>query len=319
VFGELCATRPELANGETVQLLLHGATYNHSYWDFGTIDGVSYSYARDLAAAGFPTFALDQIGSGRSSRPLSTAISLQSAAYVAHEVVQNLLRGGIGGTRFGKVIVVGHSLGSGVAWAEAGTYDDVAGVVITGAVHSTTVFFSTALGSDFYSASLDPRFVGAGVDPGYLTTRPGTRGTLFYNGADTNPSVVAEDEETKDVFSSTELTTGLPTLESSAATQQITVPVIDILGGDDNLFCGAEVDGATYDCSSGAAVAAEEAPDYAPAAQLRACVVPGSGHDINLALNHALEEADAAVWSDEYVGQRGIPTTRSRTLPIVCS
>jgi hypothetical protein len=77
IFGELCATPSELANGETVQLLIHGATYNHSYWDFGTVDGVSYSYARDLAAVGFPTFAIDEAGTGRSSHPLSTDITIQ--------------------------------------------------------------------------------------------------------------------------------------------------------------------------------------------------------------------------------------------------
>src|SRR5882724_11713677 len=34
VSGELCATPAELAVGGTVQLLIHGATYNHSYWNF---------------------------------------------------------------------------------------------------------------------------------------------------------------------------------------------------------------------------------------------------------------------------------------------
>jgi hypothetical protein len=32
--------------------------------------------------------------------------------------------------------------------------------------------------------------------------------------------------------------------------------------------------------------------------------VPLSGHSINLALNHGLEERDAIAWSREFVGQR---------------
>ena len=52
VSGELCATQEELQAGTTVQLLIHGATYNHDYWDFGTINGVRYSFARDVAAHG---------------------------------------------------------------------------------------------------------------------------------------------------------------------------------------------------------------------------------------------------------------------------
>ena len=68
VSGELCATPSERHAGTTVQLLIHGATYNYEYWDFGRFDGAEYSYARNVAAAGIPTFAFDQLGSGSSSR-----------------------------------------------------------------------------------------------------------------------------------------------------------------------------------------------------------------------------------------------------------
>jgi hypothetical protein len=69
VSGELCSTPGERRAGATVQLLIAGSTYTHSHWDFGTIDGTDYSYARCVAAGGFPTFAIDPIGSGASSRP----------------------------------------------------------------------------------------------------------------------------------------------------------------------------------------------------------------------------------------------------------
>jgi hypothetical protein len=38
------------------------------------------------------------------------------------------------------------------------------------------------------------------------------------------------------------------------------------------------------------------------AEQIHACVVPGSGHDISLALNNRLQVADAADWSNSSVG-----------------
>jgi pimeloyl-ACP methyl ester carboxylesterase len=317
ITGELCATPVELASGETVQLLIHGATYNHTYWDFGTIDGVSYSYARDLAAAGFATFAIDEIGAGQSSHPLSSDITIDVAAYVAHEIVQDLRDGVIAHTKFAKVIEVGHSFGSFTTWVEAATYHDVAGAIITGAAHDTTVF-SESIAADSYPAIDDPKFADSGLDPGYLTTKPGTRGSIFYNPADSDPNVIAQDEATKDVISSTEIATGEP-LEESTITQQIDVPVLVILGGDDNLFCGAEVDGASFSCSSGQELASEEASYYSPAAELRACIVPNSGHDINLALNHDLEEADAIAWSYDYVGQRGLPTDQSGGLSTDCN
>jgi pimeloyl-ACP methyl ester carboxylesterase len=315
VFGELCATRAELTNGETVQLLLHGATYNHTYWDFGTFDGLTCSYARDVAAAGFPTFAIDAIGAGNSSHPASTSITFQTAAFVAHEIVQDLRQGTVGATKFGKVMLVGHSLGSGVAWLEASTYQDVAGAITTGAEHTATVFAQNSL-ADFHPTNMDPKFAGSGLDSGYLTTVPGKRQLLFYNSADSDPNVIAQDEATKDTASLTQLTGELPVFSTPSVTQAITVPVMEIVGSNDQLFCGPESGGGTFDCSSGAEVASEEAADYSAAARLRACVVPGSGHDVNLALNHGLEEADAIAWSYEYVGQFGIPPVGGGAPPL---
>jgi pimeloyl-ACP methyl ester carboxylesterase len=317
VTGELCATRSELVAGKTVQLLIHGATYNHSYWDFGTVDRVSYSYARDLAAVGYPTFSLDEIGVGQSSHPPSADVDIQVAAFVAHQVVQDLLGGTIGKVRFGRVIEVGHSFGSITTWIEASTYHDVAGAIITGLVHGTTVFALNSTG-DIYPAIDDPRFAGSGLDPGYLTSVPGTRASLFYNTADSDPNVIAQDEATKDVISATEFGSGLAVLGSTVS-EGIEVPVLAIIGSQDKINCGLQSSGATFDCSSGQNVAGEEAPFYSSAAQLRACVVPNAGHDLNLELNHDLEEADAIAWSYEYIGQQGIPPIAARALPPDCS
>jgi hypothetical protein len=45
--------------------VIHGATCNHDYWNSGTVDEARYSYARDVAARGFPTFAIDLPGVNR--------------------------------------------------------------------------------------------------------------------------------------------------------------------------------------------------------------------------------------------------------------
>jgi pimeloyl-ACP methyl ester carboxylesterase len=295
-----------------VQLLIHGASYTHIYFDFGNVDGIRYSYARDVAAAGIPTFAIDQLGAGNSSQPPSSDITIQVAAYADHQVVQALLSGAVGGVDFGKVIEVGHSFGSIAGLLEAATYHDVAGVILTGDGHSQASFPVQAE-QDLYPAINDPMFANSGLDPGYLTTVPGTRGFLFYNLRDADPAVITADEASKGAISGTEFGTGLP-LQTSSITSQITAPVLIIDGQDDQIICGPQIGGGTYDCSSGAAIAQQEAPYYAAAAQLRACAVPNSGHDIALALNHLLQEADAVAWSLEYVG--GLP---SRILPRDCS
>ena len=144
VSGELCTTEDERRAGTTVQLLIHGATYNHKYWDFGRVDGTRYSYARDIAAHGFPAFALDEIGAGDSSHPPSEQLTIDATAHVAHQIVQDLRSGLIAGIPFGKVIIMGHSLGSVVVWEEAINYKDVDGLIVTGAAHSITTKFLTA-------------------------------------------------------------------------------------------------------------------------------------------------------------------------------
>ena len=307
VSGELCATEDELSTGGTVQLLIHGAAYNHGYWDFGTVNGVEYSYARDVAAHGFPTFALDLIGAGDSSHPPSDQVTNEMTAYIAHQIVQGLRTGSANGSPLGlqapfaKVIIVGHSLGSVTVWQEATTYGDVDGVIVTGAAHAVTNQFLTS--NALYPAINDPKFAKSGLDKGYLTTVPGTRAALYFSSPDVDPAVIAADEARKDVVSGTNLTTGLPVV-TSTATLAINVPVLDILGSNDFTTCGLSSQGVIFDCSSGAKVATQDAPFYSPAARLHACVIPGSGHSVNLAVNHQLAAADAVAWSFAFVGQR---------------
>jgi pimeloyl-ACP methyl ester carboxylesterase len=319
IQGELCAAPWELQDGTTVQLLLHGATYNHAYWDFGTIDGIQYSYARDLAAAGFPTFAFDQLGFGQSSKPVSSLVTNEAAAYVEHAIVDGLRNASLVGIHFGKVIEVAHSFGSTTTWQEAISYQDVDGLIITGAVHHIVQASQATFAADIHAARVDPKFQDqswALTDPGYLTTVPGTRGSLFYNTADADSNVIAADdnatpfsqetfvtEQGKDVVPSGAF--GALQLVSSTATQAIHVPVLLILGSKDLFYCGPDANGMNFDCSSGTVIAQQEAPYYSPQAQLEACSVPNSGHDISLHYTFPVQEAASISWSYHFVGQNG--------------
>jgi pimeloyl-ACP methyl ester carboxylesterase len=302
VSGELCATASEQRAGKTVQVLLHGAAYNYDYWDFARFDGVEYSYSRDVAASGFATFAYDALGSGNSSHPPSDQLTIQSAAQVTHQIVRALRAGSIGGVRFGKVILVGHSLGAVVAWEEAIGYRDVDGLIVTGAAHSLSSRFQDA--NPFYPAVNDPAFAASGLDPGYLTTRPGVRTGLFYSDPDSDPVGSIADEVFKDVVPEVELMSAIP-IVGSAATVTIQVPVLIILGSDDLLTCGPNPHGGSFDCSSAAAVVAQEAPYYSPMARMAACVIPGAGHAISMSMNHRMQAIDAVAWSHAFIDQPG--------------
>lgn len=315
VWGELCATPDELSRPSgtaTVQLLVHGATYGHAYWDFSSapINGVSYSYARAEAAAGYPTFVLDRIGIGNSDHPPSALVDGLMNAAVVHQVVQGLKNGSITGISFGKVILIGHSLGSVIVWTEAATYHDVDGVIITGLLHHLNAVAFASLGASLYPAGLDPRFTGRpwAADLGYQTTRPpllgdvahGYRAQLFYNTAFADLQVIAADEQTKETVTATEFDalTSLSPTESL----QIQVPVLLIIGAKDVFFCDP-INPLLVDCSNSAAVLAQEAPSYSSAACLRVTPIPFSGHDISLHPNNSLQVDAARSWSDQFVGR----------------
>ncbi|GHP01101.1 alpha/beta hydrolase [Reticulibacter mediterranei] len=311
VWGELCATPAELARPDgtaTVQLLVSGATYSHVYWDFSPtpIDGVSYSYARDEAAAGYPTFVLDRIGIGNSDHPLSALVDVKTNATIVHQVVQGLKNGSITGTRFAKVIEVSHSLGSLITWVEVVNYHDVDGVIITDMLHRLTPAFLARLPLAISPARLDSRFAGRpwATDVGYLTIKPpllgnvahGFRAQFFYNTATADVKVIALDEKTKETLTLLEFDSILHLVVPD--TRLIKVPVQVMIGEKDFLLCDA-----ILNCHKSSTIQQEEAPFYSSAACLQVVSIPQSGHDLSLHPNNRLQVQDALSWSDQFVGR----------------
>jgi pimeloyl-ACP methyl ester carboxylesterase len=291
LFGQLCYRGSQAP--ATVQLLVHGITYNHIYWDF-PVGGGYYSYVRAATLVGYATFNVDQIGAGNSSHPLSTELDVSAGAVALHDTITALRSGAVGGAAFSHVIFVGHSLGSAHSWVEVSRYHDVDAVMVTGATHTFPPSALAASLAAAYPATLDPRFADSGLDPGYITSRPGTRAGLFYYPATTDPQVVAADEASKDTGTLAQLNQALPMFMSpppaDAPSRQITVPVLVIVGEKDALFCSP-------DCSNSAAVQQFEAQYYAPEAHLRLVVIPSTGHDLALSTTAPVTDAVALAWS----------------------
>jgi pimeloyl-ACP methyl ester carboxylesterase len=295
IYGELC--NPAGRSGHTVQLLVPGATYGHVYWDF-PYEPQTYSYVRALNEAGYSTFNIDRIGTGQSSHPdLSVVkVTMDIEAYVLHEIVQDLRSGSIGDQQFDRVLLVGHSLGSGVVWIEAGTYHDVDGVIVTGLAHHFNSPKLADVFSTLYPAMFDPRFSGDGYGAEYVTTKPETRASDFYYLPGADPNVIATDEATKETAADGEART-FGSVEADGISAQITVPVLLILGQQDSIFCGSQA----TDCSSADSVLQAEVPYYSPQAQLQAVVIPNVGHDLNLQEDAAIWFEAAIAWSYQFV------------------
>ncbi|TCO46533.1 alpha/beta hydrolase [Actinocrispum wychmicini] len=287
VHGQLCVP-PTTTN--TVQLLVHGGTYNRYYWDIPYNNG-SYSYQRDMAANGVATFAVDALGSGRSTQPLSELITGTTEASAMHQVIQALRAGAVGGSQFSRVVIVGHSMGSGVTVLEATGYHDVDGVVLTGMTHSMDLLALTGVFVDgVRPALLDPVLSQRSSDPGYVTTMPGTR-QVFHNPGLVEPGVLAADETTKDQVAATVVPDLLTLAFESPLSRSINVPVLIANGASDGLFCA-------FVCASEDTLRAAESPYFT--APLEVHLTPQAGHAVALSTNAADHREAIRAWMDEH-------------------
>ncbi|GAA1337080.1 alpha/beta hydrolase [Saccharothrix algeriensis] len=293
--------RPEVVHGtlcnpgggaSTVQLLIPGATYNSTYWDY-PVQGRSFRAAQN--AAGFATLAVDRLGTGGSSRPPAATLTGFAQAEAAHQVVRGL-RSGAYGPSFRKVVIGGHSLGAAISVLEAATHRDVDGVLLTGLTHRVNPVGVAAVFGNFVPANLDARF-GLLHPPGYLTTAPGTRYAGFHAPGPLEPRLRQLDEATKDVFSPTEAVDGLGVAVLLPYSRLIDVPVLSVVGSRDGAVCGT----AATDCSTAQALRAQEAPYFRTPPDTH--VVPGYGHSINLAPDADRYFSAVASWVEGEVGR----------------
>jgi pimeloyl-ACP methyl ester carboxylesterase len=282
IYGQLCLPSGRMPN--TVQFLVHGATYTSRYWDWQQ-QASTYSYTKRALAAGYATFAVDRLGAGRSTRPAAAALmNLTTGGEALHQVIRKLRNGQITGERgFSNVIWVGHSMGSAQAWVEAEPYPaDVDAYVITGFAHHIDLSKAGPLLNAFYPAAFDDKFKGKIVDPDYLTTIPGQRG-IFYDTTTADPAVIQQDEILKDVTSVAELNQSIGlaagTPPETAPSRAINVPTLIVLGATDVSLMTTCTEPDPLDCSD--EIVTDEAPYYGPQADLDAVVAPG-GHDVNL-------------------------------------
>ncbi len=292
LHGVLCA--PDGAR--TVEVLIPGGTYNSSYWDIGFQPEV-HSFRLAMNNAGYATFALDRLGTGKSAKPLSVLVTATAQADAAHDAVQ-ALRNGTLGRRFDKVIVGGHSIGSAMAMIEAGKYRDVDGVLVTGFTHRMNYLAVAPTLAKMAPSLLDAKLGSRGEDPGYVTTLPGTRYDDFHSPGPYVAGAIDHDESTKDVFA---LTEAVDTIALNSViipiSRHITAPVL-IVQGDDPNFCGPPLGD---DCASAPALHDSEVPFFPAARSLYAFVLHGYGHAINYAPNAPVYFRQVVDWANSTV------------------
>ncbi|KAJ7152118.1 hypothetical protein C8R46DRAFT_1007352 [Mycena filopes] len=263
--------------GDVIQLLVHGLTYNSEYWSPPVEEFRSYSYAMFSCDHGLSSLAIDVLGVGLSSRPVSAADVQYPTAYGAISQVAHHLKAASvlpGVPAFKTIIAIGHSAGSALlnfgAIVEGGERSPFAGLVLTGSL--STPIPQRTLPPRMSARDVNPLRWGA-LDPGYIAV---PNRTIFYptDTSTFSPRMLLLDESFSNdvgsagVFAQTS-TTGLGTTYTGS--------VVKIVGSEDQLFCAG-----TGICDDVAALTVEEQKLWPGAKSFEVVVEEGSGHDMNL-------------------------------------
>lgn len=270
-----------------LQVLLHGATYNHTYWDFPDVHGVSYSYARHMAAQKYAVLALDLPGAGESDKPAGETLGLADIGEAVRQIVEAMRSGANPVAHpFDSIVLVGHSAGSIAATYVQANWHPADALVLTASRH----LVGDVLNLPVTQVILPLLFqlVDAFMTVPYFSLPPGNRTELFYFPPAADPDVIALDNATADQWTSGQLLSTFFAFLNPAIDKpfQVTGPVLIQLGTDDVLFPAdlPDVERSLWALTS---------PDIQ--------TLTGIGHDFNLHLNHAEGWRAIDAWISEHV------------------
>jgi len=251
-------------HNRTLQVALHGGNYNHTYWDVPPINGHEYSYARYMAQRHYAVLAIDQLGTGASSKPDGDFLTLTETASGIHQVLAQLRSSENAlGYAFDRIVLVGHSLGSINGIYAQATYHDADALITTGLCHVP------------HDLPIPQSVILELSQHTYFPFPDALREQVFYYTPDADPDVIAYDRSNlADLLTRGQLVTGIfPIFDPEAnGIGQVTGPVLVQLGEHDALFP--------------AALAAGEAAFYTSAASVTVQSLPNVGHDVNTHLDN---------------------------------
>ncbi|KAI3328224.1 hypothetical protein F4824DRAFT_518020 [Ustulina deusta] len=205
IFVKLCLpSDPErLAQVKTVQLLTHGATLDHTYWDIAP----GYSYVDVASAAGYATLSYDQLG-----------------VAVTHELVGLLRNEKLGGYRFDKVV-------GGITTQYPWDFD---AVILSGTSTSATSVPLTVAAFNFINANTDPAPQFKHLPAGFLTQQSAAGIQFaFYRYPNFDENAFRQQVANKQTNTLGVLLGGIV-----APSTEFSGPVDIVNGQNDLVFCG---------------------------------------------------------------------------------
>ena len=272
-----------------LQVLVHGATYNHAYWDFPTVNGEDYSYARYMAARHYAVLAIDLPGAGGSDTPPGVGLGLSDTGGAVRQIVE-AMRSGDNPTShtFGPIVLVGHSAGSIAATYAQAQSQPADALVITASRHLVGPVLTLPITQFILPQLMDLVAQLAGVP--YFWLADHIRAGLFYFPPAADPEVIALDNLTADAWTHGQLfSTFLAFLDPTPDQFGVVeVPVLIQLGTNDVLFPADYPE-------------AERALWTSPIVDIQ--TLTGIGHNFNLHLNRAAGWQEIDAWIRAHVAK----------------
>jgi pimeloyl-ACP methyl ester carboxylesterase len=263
-------------------VLIHGATYDHRYWDPGVIDGEDYSYARHLASLGYQVIAIDQLGAGESTHPNGDLMTIAALADGAHQAITQIRSDRRLMGPCDQIGLIGHSMGSMTSSYLEGTYHDVDALVVTG--YSNVPHTLPVNPADFAPFMTGPYF-----------SLPGpVRAGMFYYAPYADPAVIDFDNTyLVNTLARGQLIDAFSHLSDATAFRSnlVTVPVLVQIGEFDALYLAADT-------------APFEAATWPASDDVTVEVVANSGHDLNLHVQHRVAWNQIDTWLDDSLSNR---------------
>lgn len=273
-----------------LQVLVHGATYNHAYWDFPAVNGERYSYARYMAAQKYAVLAIDLPGAGESDKPAGAGLGLADTSAALRQVI-DAMRSGANPVqhRFGPIVLVGHSAGAIAATAVQANGHPADALILTASRHLVGEVLNLPITQQIVPLLL--QLVGVFQNVPYFSLPPDNRTGLFYFPPAADPAVTALDNATADQWTSGQLTSTFFAFLNPAIDQpgQVTGPVLIQLGTNDVLFPAdlPAIERSLWTNST---------PDIQ--------TLTGIGHDFNLHLNHEIGWRAIDAWISTHVAKK---------------
>ncbi len=254
----------------TLQILVHGWTYNHTYWDPYGAAKPGRSYARFMAKKGYVVLALDLLGAGASSAPdgaklnftenTSSLVQVLASIRSQKRLKKNPIR---------HIALVGHSGGTILSVLTAGTAPPLADFLIaTGWSYAQHQVFSQDIIDDHL------------LQTPYIHFSSDLRTEQFYYTPNAKPRQIAFDnKQLADRFPNGALTEGLPLLK---ALDRGKIDIIKAVSLVDKVKVPVLVQMGDMDVIAKPSIPENEKVLYSGSPEVTVQVLENIGHSLNL-------------------------------------